>query len=221
MRVLHVVDGVLHRLPAHGVEVDGRRLVDRAHQREQARRVGPDGVDQLVERHVLARPFRHPTADERDELAEFDLQPARVDAERGDAGPQTRHLAVVVGAEDVDHAIEPPGEELVPVIGDVPGEVGPVSGRGDKDTVAVVAVLARGEPGRPVFVVDEALGAQDGDRLLDLAALLDGGLAVPLVVDDSEAPRVERMFSTTASEANRPAAAASSGPSYWAASSTR
>ena len=48
-----------------------------------------------------------------------------------------------------------------------------------------VAELGGPEPGGAVLLVDQALVGQQGDRLVDGAALLDRGLRVPLVEDDA------------------------------------
>ena len=62
---------------------------------------------------------------ELDQLHQHDVQPlAAVEAERVQGALQPGHVAVVVRTPDVDDLVEAPDSELVPVIGDVRGEVG-------------------------------------------------------------------------------------------------
>ena len=61
-----------------------------------------------------------------------------VGAERRDRGAQPGDVAVVVGAEHVDQPAEA-ALELVPVVGDVGGEVGRLAVGADQHPVLVVA----------------------------------------------------------------------------------
>ena len=89
---------------------------------EEARRVGADVVDQLVEGDEVAAALRHlrplPALDHVDQLHDRHLERVRVEAEGREPRAQPLDVAVVVGAEDVD---QPVGAaiELVAVIGDV------------------------------------------------------------------------------------------------------
>ena len=79
VRVLHVVHRVLGALAGREIEVEVDRRVVRARQQEPARRVDADLVDQLVERHELARPLGHrrplaAASDEVDELHDDQLE---------------------------------------------------------------------------------------------------------------------------------------------------
>ena len=106
MRVLHVVDGVLHRLRGDDVEVERLRRVDALQQEHHARDVGIDLVEDVGERDDVAGPLRDAdllaVLHELHELAEQDLGLARRVAERLQPGVQRLHLPVVVGAPDVD-----------------------------------------------------------------------------------------------------------------------
>src|SRR5690606_27169154 len=121
-------------------------------------------------------------------LADADLEAVLVDAEGGDAGLQAGHLALVVGAPDVDDPVEAPDQELVAVVGDVAGQVGVVAallGRLAQHPLAPgVAVGAGVEPDGAVLLPHEAALAQLLDGLLDGLALLDRRLAEPLVEVD-------------------------------------
>ncbi len=90
----------------------------------------------------VAAPLGHRRAraalDDVDELEHRDLEPVGVGADGGDRGLQPRDVAVVVGAEHVDQAVEA-ALELVPVVGDVGREVGRLAGRALEHAVLVVA----------------------------------------------------------------------------------
>ena len=127
---------------------------------------GPMSATSESRRDGVAGPLAHlhrlVAVDQRDHLAELDLEAARVDAQRLDAGRQAGHLAVVVGAEDVDHPVEAADEELVAVVGEVAGQVGGVAVRLAQHPVAAVAELGGPEPGRAVLLEDQPLGRPAG-----------------------------------------------------------
>ena len=72
-----------------------------------------------------------------------DVEALGLGAQRLDDGLHRRHLALVVGAPDVDHAIEVAHEELVIMVGDVGGGVGRPAVGADQHAVALVAQLLR------------------------------------------------------------------------------
>ena len=185
---LDVEDRVLHRLLPHHRQVEGAGLVERCHQAQDAGGVGADVGDQRVERDGVAGPLPHlhggVPIHQRHHLSELDLEPSRVDAERLDPSHQTGHLPVMVGAEHVDHPVEATDEELVTVVGEVPGQVGGITVGLAQDTIAAVTQFGGTEPGGSVQLEHQAPFGQKGDGLVDGTALLDGGLAVPLVEDD-------------------------------------
>ena len=76
---------------------------------------------------------------------------------------------MVVGAEHVDAQVES-ALPLVQVVGEVTGDVGRVAVALDDDAVLVVAVFRCAQPGCAVLLVNGAVVAQFGDRLLDPAA---------------------------------------------------
>ena len=126
--VLHVEDGVLHRLAcvtssrssvvAWSIELisDSSRVAS-----------GPRTSMSASRRTKLPARFdiRRPTIETS--WPSLTSSRSRIDAERLDAGEQARHLAVVVGPEDVDHPVEPADEELVAVVREVAREVGRVA----------------------------------------------------------------------------------------------
>ncbi len=91
VRHLHVVDGVLHRLLGHDVEVERLRGVDAVQQERHARDVGVDAVEDVGERDDVPGPPRHPhfaaVLDDLHVLAENDLGLTRGEAERLHAPP--------------------------------------------------------------------------------------------------------------------------------------
>ena len=128
MRVLDVVDGVLAVL-AHGeAEVEFHLRVGLSIEEVTA---GVDGnfVEQVRERNGLARALGHThdlaIAHELDELHQHDVETVRaVEAQRVHRTLHAGHVAVMVGAPDVDDLVEMTNGELVAVIGNVAGKVG-------------------------------------------------------------------------------------------------
>ena len=122
VRVLHVIHGILHRLRRHEVEVEGLLRVDALQQEGEPHDVGIDLVEDVGERDDVAGPLRQrdqlAAALELHQLPEQHLRLTRGVSERFHAGLQRLHLAVVVGAPDVDEVL-PPSLELVPVVRDV------------------------------------------------------------------------------------------------------
>ena len=89
---------------------------------------------------------------------------------------QARHVAMMVGAPDVDQL----GEftlKLVAMIGDVGGEVSQLAVALDHRAVLVVAELGRAIPLGAVLGIKQAEGAQTRHRLGHFAALAHGLLA--------------------------------------------
>ena len=156
MCVLHVEDGIVHRPAFHEVEVERRGLIDRVEKRQQPSRVGSHLVDDRVELDEVPGALGHAGTDEVDELAEPYLQPVALDAQSRDTGHQAGNLTVVVGAEYVDHPIEPANQELVTVVREVACEIGEIAVAPDQNAVAAVAELGGAEPDRPVRLVRRA-----------------------------------------------------------------
>ena len=133
---------------------------------------------QSMNQRVASAPMSSSSSSRRDEvaaalrhlrpLAAFDdvdqshdqrLEARRVGAEAGDRGPQSGDVAVVVGAEHVDQAVEA-ALQLVPVVGDVGGEVGRFAVGADQHPVLVVAEGRRAQPERVFAAVGVALAAR-------------------------------------------------------------
>ena len=72
---------------------------------QEAHDVGPDVVDQVVEVDGVAEPLADPAAGQGHHLADPDLEAALLDAQGLDPGQEAGHLALVVGAPDVDDAV--------------------------------------------------------------------------------------------------------------------
>ena len=92
--------------------------------------------------------------------------------------PHARHVAVVVGAPDVDGTVVL-AADLVDVVGDVRRVVGPLAVRAPQHAVLVVPVGGGAQPQRAVVLVDVA--AEALDRGLDVAALVELPLGEELV----------------------------------------
>ena len=193
MPVLHVVDGVVHRLPLHGLDVEVHRVIGREHQQVEPRGVGAHLVDQLVERDEVAGALAHrhglAVAQERHPLVDHHLGAFGVVAQRLGGAPHAHDVAVVIGAPDVHEAVEP-SLELVDHVRAVGGEVRGLPVRADHHAILVVAELGRAEPGGALGVVDVAALAKPLDRRGDGAGLLERMLGRPRV--ERHAEPVER-----------------------------
>ena len=184
VRVLDVVDGVLARLLHDELEVDVEGRVVRARHHREARRVDADGLDQVVDRDdrplALGHALLLAALEQVHELPDDELEPLGVVRRQGGEGRlHARHVAVVVGAPDVDQVL-PAAVGLVAVVGDVGEEVGGLAARADQDAVLVVAVPRRLEPDGAVLLVEQVLAVELGERLGDLA-VEPAVLARPLV----------------------------------------
>ncbi len=159
-------------------------------QHEEAGRVDADVVDQVIQRRELALPLRHSRAlaalHQAYELHDRRLVQIGVVTQRLDRCPHPRHVAVVIGSDRIDHPLRPPFQ-LVPVVGDVGGEVGRLAVGAHEHPILVVAKLSRPQPDRALALVDVTPPAQMLDRRLDLGALVQGALREPGVEAHPEA----------------------------------
>ena len=155
--VLHVVHrvGVVALLNGLDVEVD--HLVGALGDERVAGGVRADLVDELLQGHHGALALGHTdglaVAQQVDELAQQNLELAGVAQSVADAA-DALDVAVVVGAPDVDDVVD--ALELVPVIGDVGGEVGVLTVGLDQHAVLVVAQIGGAEPQGAVLGVEVA-----------------------------------------------------------------
>ena len=177
MSVLHVIDGVVAGLARRHRQVELERAVVTSREEREARGVAPDLFQQLFHQHELAaalgHPHRLPLAEQRDELNDERLERLRGVAERLHRGAHARDVAVMVGAEQVDHVVDT-GELHVVVERDVDGEVGQLAGAPPQHAVLVVAGALdgrRAEPERAVLLVREAAGGEVLHGLLRQAAV--------------------------------------------------
>ena len=134
-----------------------------------------------------------PALDDVHELEQRHDQAVRVGALRRDDGLEAHDVAVVVGAEDVDELVEA-AVQLVPVVGDVGGEVGRLAAGLHERAVLLVARELRGaQPQRALALVGEAVGDQLLARPVPGArrALVERALEEPVV--EADAVAVQRL----------------------------
>ena len=203
--VLHVVDGVLGVLPHRQAQVELHLGVGLGVE-EPAGGVHGDLVQQVVKADGLAGALAHAhhlaVPQQLHQLHQHDVQLlGAVEVQGVQRALQTGHVAVVVGAPDVDDPVEAPDGELVAVVGDVGGEVG-VKAVGPAQHVVLqvqlvhIRLLLAGlqqvlahdvggaEPQGAVLLIGPALGGEQIHRLRHVAALMEGGLIEPGVVMD-------------------------------------
>ena len=144
VRILDVVHRVVIRLRFRDIEIEVEVLVVGAHHVIEARGVITDFLAQLAQRVELAAAGPHlyalAAAIQRHELDELHLEVIRFVTHRLQSCANTRHVTVVVGAQDVNQVIIP-AFALVEVIGDVGGEVGLDAVVAHDDAILVVPEL--------------------------------------------------------------------------------
>ena len=126
MGILYIIDGVLAVLPDGQTQVEFHLRVGLG-VKIPAGSVHADLVQQIVEGDGLAGTLRHPdhlaVPQQLHQLHEHDIQPlGAIKAQRVQCALQAGHMAVMVGAPDVDDLVEAADGELVAVIGDVRSE---------------------------------------------------------------------------------------------------
>ncbi len=172
VRVLDVVHGIVGSLAGGDGEVEVERAVVAAREKGEARGVAAHFLQQLLHQDELAPALRHPDrlaiAQQGDELDEQDLQGLGLVTQRLHGRPHARHVAVVIGPDEVDEPVGG-GELHRVVIGDVDAEVRQLAVRAPQHAVLVVPEERGAEPQRAVLLV----------RQLPLPQLLDGALGEP------------------------------------------
>ena len=176
--VLHVEDGVVVRALAEDLGVECQRRVGGIPRERVAQRIRPDPVAQIVELDDVARALGQARAVDRDELPDEHLDVLLgIVARRPRERLEAVHVAMVVGAEQVDLVREAP-VALVEVVRGVGGEVRVLAVRAADHPVLVVAEVGRAHPHGALVVEDVTLRAQAVDRLVDEARPAACGLRV-------------------------------------------
>src|SRR2546430_7275619 len=142
---------------------------------EKARRIVPHLLAQLAQRDEFARALAHrhflAVAVEHGELHQRNLEPARVQAESLERSLHARRVAVMVGAPDVDHAVEA-ALELVEVVGDVGGEISVLAVLAPHHAVLLVAERAGSKPQRAALLEQMPARLQQPEGLVDQALVV-------------------------------------------------
>ena len=187
--VLDVIHRVLVALALGEVEVEIQVLVGLAQHVEEAAGVVADLVAQLAQGDELAGAGGHrrllAVAVEHRELHQRHVELLGRQAQRLQGALHAGDVAVVVGAPDVDDAVEA-ALVLVGVVGDVGGEVGEQAVLTLDHAVLLVAEGGRAEPLGAVLHIQVAAGLELGDGLLDQAGVEQRALGEPLVEGDAE-----------------------------------
>ena len=194
VRVLHVVNGILHRLRGDDVEVERLLRIDALQEKRHASDVGIDLVEDVGERDDVARALRDThlgaVAHQPHELAEEHLGLGRrAEAERLHACLQRLDLPVVVGAPHVDEVVPAP-PHLVAVVREVVAEIGRRAVRAHQHAVARVAEVGGAQPSRVVLVVDHAALLERAQHVGHLVALVQRALREPRVEVHADATEI-------------------------------
>ena len=194
--VLDIVDRVLAVLPNRQIQIEVQGGGGGAGVEEEAGGVHAHLVQQIPQGDGLAGALGHADGlavlEEVDQLHQHDDQPVgAVQAQAVQGGLEAGHVAVVVGAPDVDGLGEAPLLQLIAVVGDVGGEVG-VEAVGPAEHVVLqvelvhlLLALALGqellleqgggvEPQGPVLLIGPALAGQQLHSLGHVAAVVEG-----------------------------------------------
>ncbi len=170
------------------VQIDVQRRVVVGTGQRIARGVHAHGLGQIVDGHHIAGSLAHAygfaVLEHVDQLSDQDHHVlAGLVAERLAHGHHAPDIAVVVGAEHVDRHIGRVGGTvaLVPVVGDVGGEIRELAVGLDDHAILVVTVLGGGEPGGALALVDVAALTQHLDGLGHLAIRIQAVLMEPHV----------------------------------------
>ncbi len=181
-------------------------LVVRTHDIEESCGIVADLLAQLPQSHELARACRHRelvlATVQRDELHELDLEIVARVAHALETRTQARHVAVMIGAEDVDQVIEAAFAFLV-MIGNVGSEVGLRAVLANDDTVFLVAKIRCLEPRGAISLVEHVTLFEHRECLVDCITpgetlfgvpAIEGHAEFPKIVFDVVANRVERLL---------------------------
>ena len=123
------------------------------------------------------------------QLAEQHLGLAGGEAEGLHPRLQRLHLAVVVGAPDVDEVL-PPALELVAVVRDVVAEIGGGAVGLHQHAVTLVAEVGGPQPGGATLVEHDAAGPEVVEHAPDVARLVQRAFGEPGVEVHAETPEV-------------------------------
>ncbi len=192
MGVLHVPDRVVLRLFQHLVEIEVQRRVVLPRQHDKAGHVGARLFHHVAQGDKGPCPLRHleglAVLEELDQLDELDLQGHPAFGQRRDSRLHALDIAAMIRAPDVDQEVET-AFDLVVVIGDVGGEIGPGPVRLLHRAVLIVAELGGAEKGLLAFLpvvgklalrrlqlalIDKAKALQPFQRRLDPAGAVEG-----------------------------------------------
>ena len=134
---------------------------------------------------ALAHTHHFPVADQPHQLDQNNVQLAAVQPDSVHGGFHTGHMAVVVGAPNVDAAVKAALGEFVAVVCDVCGKIGGVAVLTDQHLVFFRAKGGCAIPKRALLVVGQALVFQNLNGLLQLAVVVQLAFQEPLVVLDA------------------------------------
>ena len=162
VRHLHVEHRVLVGLALGQVHIEVERAGTLAHEEEIAGGVHADLLVQVAQGDELAAPLRHlhlfPAPHHLHQLHQRDVEEFGRIAQGGEHCPHPGDVAVMIGAPDVDDAVEP-AVVLVDVVRDVGHEIGEAPVGLPQHPVLVVAEVRGAEPERAVGLEREpALG---------------------------------------------------------------
>ena len=211
MGILHIVHRVLAVLPDGQAQIKLHLGLGLGVE-EIAAGVHGDLVQQVGQGDGLAGTLAHPyhltVPQQLHQLHQHDVQPVLAVQAQGVHGTlQPGHMAVVIRAPDVDDLVEAPDGKLVPVIGDVGGEIG-IEPVGPAQYVVLQAQLfdvrvglaglfqilrqdaAGVQPQGPVLFIGIAQVRQGLDGVGHIAAFVEAGLEEPLVIGDAVAGQV-------------------------------
>ena len=163
MGILHVVHGIVIRVPGEGLKVQGQRRVDRVTDERVARRVDSDFLNEFLQSHDRACALGElellPAPGDLHQLPDQDFRRISFIAIALRNRLQTMDVAVMVCSKEIDAGSEA-ALTLVDVVRGIGCEVGQLAVSLDQYPILVISEVRCAEPGRSILFEDVSLLAQ-------------------------------------------------------------
>ena len=160
--VLHVEDRIIARLSLGKLQIEIEMAVRLAHEKKESRRIPPDFFDHFFQRDELAGALAHAhrlaAAGKLNHLHQHDVKRVRIEAQPLHGRFQTRHVAVMISAPDIDQLGEFP-LILVTMISNIGREISQLAVAFNDCAIFVVAEGRRLVPLGAILRIEQAVVA--------------------------------------------------------------
>ena len=196
-RVLNLVDGVLLRALEGQIQIEDHLLLWSALQKEVARDVRANLLDQVPQRDeiagALAELHLFSAALDPNQLHEDHLEEVGSVTQTLEDGLHTLHVTVVIGTPDIDGRVEPAGG-LIAMVCDVRQEIGVGPVALHQNAIFIVAETAGGDPDRTLAPIEKLLGFQRLEHRVDRARIVEAAFGRERVELDAERAQILFLF---------------------------